>query len=105
MAIQLKGIVKPTDFKVWGGFLGSNLQNREKETVVRNIVIISRENDNRWFDFTFARYKLCCAPRTDFGGEEAILDALVSEDKILDKNGDTYSVNERFFRALATFIT
>jgi hypothetical protein len=104
MSIILKETVKPSDFIINGDLMGSMLRKSEKETIARNIIVISLKNGDGWFDFTFADYKAHCAPRTYFSGEESYLNELVAENKILDKNGDVYSVNENFFRVLAQFI-
>lgn len=99
----LKSVVRPSDFNNHG-LIGSNLRNSEKETLAGNIITISKMNDDNWLEFTFEDYKRFCAPRTNFRGEEAVLNALVKDDGILDKVGEKYSVNENFFRVLAKFI-
>ena len=75
----------------------------EKAGVITNIIIMSKENGG-WFDFTFEDYKRSCAPRTDLGNEEEGLNSLVSDDKIIDKVGQFYSVNDWFFKALSRHI-
>ena len=95
--------IKPSDINASSLFIGSGFRNSESETVARNIVIISRQTVNHWFPFTFEDYKRLSAPKKNFQGEEACLNGLVSQE-FLDKNGDSYSVNEKFLIALKMFI-
>jgi hypothetical protein len=104
MPVSLKGQPKPSDFNIRSHLVGSPLNKCEKEIVARNIIVISLQNNDTWFDFTFDDYKAHCAPRIDFNGEEACLDALAQENGILDKKGTIYSVNAKFFKVLAKFI-
>jgi len=100
---KFKEQIKPSDFNVASGLMGSELANMEKEIVARNIIVISEKNGDQWCDFTFEDYKTHCAPRTSFSGEEEILDDLV-KDGVINRKRGVYSVNERFFRTLAKFI-
>ncbi len=75
----------------------------EKAGVITNIIIMSKENGG-WFDFTFEDYKQSCAPRTDLGNEEERLNSLVLDDKIIDKVGQLYSINDHFLMTLKRHI-
>jgi hypothetical protein len=74
-----------------------------KARIVTAIIVMSKAR-GVWFDFTFNYYKEFCGPKMDMTLDEAALDVLVSEDKMLDKTGSAYSVNDRFFVALARHI-
>ncbi|MDO8594223.1 MAG: hypothetical protein Q7R93_01770 [bacterium] len=98
-----KNAVKPSDFNLRGGLCGSNFRKSEKETVACNIIWDAKKKGDRWNDFTFAQY---CELRTrgTANADEGVLEEFVTEDEVLDKKDDAYSVNENFFRVLAQFI-
>jgi hypothetical protein len=100
--IQLKDKINPSDFKATR-FAGSELKNQKKEAAVRTIISMSQKNKDAWIDFKIAYYIQYCS-EFDAQEAEAILDSLVQEDGILDKNNRNYSVTEEFFRVLAPFI-
>ncbi len=104
MGLSLKDQVKPSGFNIKSHLIGSNLNKSEKETVARNVIVISLRNGDAWFDFTFEDYMDACGRDRSFAGEEACLNDLVHEDGVLTKTGNVYSVNEKFFRTLAKFI-
>jgi hypothetical protein len=96
----LKEIVKPSDFT--RGLMGSKFQNREKEIIATNIIIISAKNDDTWFGFTFEEYgRRCHHSVTE--RERETLDELVA-DGYLDRQDGQYSVNEKFIRTLAEYL-
>ena len=92
--------VKPDNFNLKRGFMDS-LGKHELEVVARNVVVISANNGNSWFPFTFAKYKELC--QRECTGEEACLEELARR-KLLTKKRNQFSVNENFIRELAKFI-
>ncbi len=114
--VVLKNTIRPSNFNIRRGLMGSRLHKSEKETVACNIIIISRENGDGWFEFSFEEYIRRCNSKVSdemleeilnrqySEMEQEILDQFVREDRILDFDGERYSVNETFFRKLAQFI-
>ena len=97
---NFKEIVKPSDFTT--GLIGSEFQNREREIIAGNIIIISQKNNNAWFDFSCADYRAHCGHEVT-ENERQILDGFV-EDGYLDFRDGRYSVNEKFIKTLAKYI-
>jgi hypothetical protein len=103
MGINLKEVVKPSDFDLSSRLGGSTLNKMEKEIVASNVIAICKENNDAWLDFNFKDYVRLCGD-SGYGGHESILDNLAEHHCILDKKDGVYSVNERFFRTLAVHI-
>lgn len=103
MASKLsKDNIKPNDFKVGDHLWNSPFQNSEKETIARNIILISKWNGNNWLDFTWDEYQKMCKHNVTIS-EKGVLDGFVSQGLLACKNG-VYSVEESFIRTLAQFI-
>ena len=94
--------VGPKDLDISGQFVGSLLKNSEKETVARNIVILSRRNDNEWLTFAFDDYIKRCA-RGPCVGEEGVMNALV-KDGVLSCADGKYSITDDFIASLWEFV-
>lgn len=97
---SLKAIVKPSDFTT--GLMGSKFQNREREVIAGNIIIISKKNNDTWFAFTFEDYGAHCGHKVT-EGERTVLNKFVA-DGYLDLQDEHYSVNEKFVRTLAEYL-
>ena len=98
--------INPSDFRA-RCLSGSDLGDQEKEAVAKTIIDMSRKRQDEWFNFRlldYLEFLESCETRPRLQNEEAILNALVYEDGILDKNGEHYSVNDLFFDVLAPFI-
>lgn len=73
------------------------------ELIARNIVVISVENGDSWDAFSFDEYiKRCKHKVTE--EERRILNALVRWGALTETEG-RYAVTDKFFTALAEFIT
>jgi len=92
----------PNDFKVGDHLWDSPFQNNEKETIARNIIIISQRNENKWLDFTWEEYQKKSKHNVS-AFEKDILDGFVNQGLLKCENG-VYSVEEKFIRTLAQFI-
>lgn len=55
--MSLKKTIKPRNFDISRGLIGSLLMNSEKETVARNIIVLSLANNNEWLDFSWKNYQ------------------------------------------------
>ncbi len=97
---SLQAIVKPSDFTT--RLMDSKFQNREREVIAGNIIIISKQNNDAWFPFTFEDYRQRCGHKVT-ESERTILDGFVAEG-YLDFKDDHYSVNEKFIRTLAEYL-
>jgi hypothetical protein len=96
----LKEIVKPSDFT--RGLIGSQFQNREREIIAGNIIVISTKNNDTWFDFSYDDYCAHCGHEVT-EAERQILDGFVREGYLGFQDGK-YSVNEKFIKTLAEYI-
>jgi len=97
-----KANVKPKDIETHGHFFGTIWQNTEKETIARNIVLISQWNKNTWLDFTWEQYQAACEHEVTVK-EESILDSLVRDGSLTCENG-VYSVTDEFVQALEKYL-
>jgi hypothetical protein len=55
--MKLIDTVKPSDINISNDLMGSNFNKYEKEIIAKNIIIISKKNKNKWFEFSFKEYK------------------------------------------------
>lgn len=94
--------VRPNDIDISGGLVGSRLGKSELETIARNIIVLSRENDNKWLSFTFEKYESLCNRKVT-ASERWVLDDFVT-DGLLECNNGVYSVLDTFVGMLAEFI-
>ncbi|MFC1598517.1 hypothetical protein ACFL2U_00695 [Patescibacteria group bacterium] len=95
--------VRPKDINASGGFFSTVWQNNEKETIARNIVLISQWNGNQWLDFTWETYKDKCEHNVTIA-EKSVLDALAREG-YLTCTGGVYSVQDKFIEALKEYVS
>lgn len=94
--------VKPSQINTSKGFYGTIWGSSEVESVARAIVVISKARRS-WAKFTWEDYKERCTHHTT-DTERGILDNLVSEEYLVWE-GDSYSITDRFIRALSRWIT
>ena len=99
---MIKEQVKPQDIDTSNSLCGSELRKSEKETIARNIILISRKNDNEWLEFTFDEYKKRCRHNVT-EGEKDVLDELVN-DGLLTCNDDKYVIQDAFIAKLWSFV-
>jgi hypothetical protein len=100
--MNMKETVKPSDFETEEHMFNSPFQNTEKEIVARNLILLSKWNDDKWLDFTWEEYREKCEHRvTD--GEHSVLNKFVQEGLLSRENGK-YSIQDKFIKTLAQFI-
>ncbi len=100
---MIKEQVKPSGIDISNHLIGSNLNNSEKETIARNIILIGQKNGDKWPEITFAQYgELCTHKVTD--SEESVLNALVSMGFLSCDNG-VYRVLDKFIVTLWDFVS
>lgn len=97
-----KATVFPKDLEVGGHLWDSPLQNSEKESIARNIILLSQWNDNRWLEFTWQGYQDRCKHKAT-EGEKRILDEFVRMG-LLAFEGDVYLVRDQFVDLFKQFI-
>lgn len=100
--VLTKKAVSPGDFDVKDHFWDSPFQNVEKETVARNIILLSRWNNNSWLEFSWEDYQKLCKHEVS-NKEKEVLDGFVAE-KLLSLNDGVYSVNNSFIALLENFV-
>ena len=93
--------VKPSDIQD-GHFFSSVWNNSERETIAGNIVFISKENGDKWLEFSWEDYNRMCHHEVT-GGELRYLDIL-KEEGYLSGDEDTYKPTEKFIRAILLYI-
>jgi hypothetical protein len=98
----IKENVLPKDFDVSQGFMDSQFQNFEKESIARNIVLICQWSDNQWLEFTWDDYQRLCTHKVAIS-EKAILDGFVEQGLLGFKDGK-YAVLGTFIMFLDKFI-
>ena len=92
---------KPSQFKDCHYFY-SPLSSWKREGVARNIVIMSKKNNDQWFDFSWTDY--CGGKNLPDWEELGILEDFV-EEGILSKSPDEkYHVTLKFFSILWRYI-
>ena len=95
--------VKPSSFNISNGLIGSDLGDGEKEIVATNIIWDALKKGDEWRPFSFRNYlELRISGTANMDG--LVLEDLHKTDKVLDKNGQFYSVNAKFFAVLAKYI-
>ena len=102
---------KPSDYRLTGDFMGSGFGHSQSETIARNIMVMLKFTVDEFKPFTIKDYKKYCthrvtSPEIDiieaFGGEEGAKVSFsdgsrdVVHGRYLDRDGDTFSVNDRF---------
>jgi hypothetical protein len=92
-------MLTPRDINVKNHFFGSLLNNCEKETIARNIVIISCANDNKWFPFTWEGYKGHCQHKVS-EDERIVLNELVKSGHLTRTDG-VYNITDKFILSLS----
>ncbi|MFA5248691.1 MAG: hypothetical protein WC415_05805 [Patescibacteria group bacterium] len=95
--------VKPSDFNVKDHFWGSPFQKVEKEVVARNLVLLSKWNENKWLVFTWEEYRQKCRHNVTIS-EKNVLDGFVEQGLLKCENG-VYSIRDQFIITLAQFIS
>jgi hypothetical protein len=96
-------ILKPHQFDTSRSFMDLVWQHSETETIARNIVLIStQQNSEEWTPFTWERYSQLCTHKVG-AGERDILEQLV-RGNYLDKVGEQYSVTDRFIEAITKYV-
>lgn len=109
---------KPSDYDLRTDFVGSGFNHSQSETIARNIMLLLKNTGDRFRPFTWKEYKKYCTHNvTD--SELSVIEALasggqkvtfadLSRDYIngfkLEKDGDTYSVNNYFLKCIEEVI-
>ncbi|TRZ77590.1 hypothetical protein D4R87_02450 [bacterium] len=94
--------VRPSEIDTKNDLMGSEFEKSEKETIARNIIIISRQNNNQWFSFSWEDYCNRCS-HSPTGSEYSILNEFVREG-LLDFINDKYNVKDAFIAKLWKFV-
>jgi len=99
---MLKDLIKPSDIDISGHLMGSGFRNNERETIARNIILISLWNGDSWSPFTEEAYKQRCKHNVT----KNELDCLhgMFEESVLSMDGHEYDVADIFFIAFKDFI-
>lgn len=100
--MKLTNNVAPQDIKTKDGFRNTIHQNSEKETISRNIVIISRDN-GKWFPFNFEDYKNGCGHNVTVEELRTIED-LAAGGYLSEKDGK-YEITDMFLNAIREYWT
>lgn len=94
--------VKPNDFDISHGLIGSPFRNTEKEIIAKNIIMLSRLNNDKWLSFTWEEYQEKCSHRPT-SAEKEILDRFVAGGFLKIEDG-IYSIQDKFIATLEKFI-
>lgn len=99
---MFKEKISPQDFETKERFWDSPFQNSEKEIVARNVVLISKKNNNQWFAFTWEEYCERCY-HTPTWEEKSILDWFVSQGLMTCEDG-AFEITDEFIFTLQNFL-
>lgn len=94
--------ISPNDFDVKNRIYDSPFHNSEKETIARNLIILSQLNNNQWLRFTWDEYVSRCTHKVTIS-EKVILDNFV-ENQLLSNNDGIYSIEDGFIFVLKEFV-
>ena len=110
-----KQTVAPNDIDISNYLIGSTLETAERETIAYRIIISSRQNDNRWLDFTWEEYQLKYIRKVanwkerkerevmERREERKILNEFVQEGLLKCENG-IYLIQNAFVQKLEKFV-
>jgi hypothetical protein len=101
--VLTKDNVKPSNFNLKSGLLGSNFRNSEKETISCNVIKLSLATGDEWLEFSFEKYAKLCLPRKVSEKERDVLNLLVRDGVMSYKDG-MYSITDHFVNVLAKFV-
>lgn len=94
--------VKPSQIDISRHLVGSPLDQPERETIARNIIVICRKRDDSWAPFTFGEYTELCSHKVT-AGERAVLDDLASMGLLTCSDG-VYTVQDLLVLTLNKFV-
>ncbi|MDD4931533.1 MAG: hypothetical protein PHG66_05325 [Candidatus Colwellbacteria bacterium] len=94
--------VKPSDFAVRDNLWESPFKNFEMETIARNIILISKREGDAWKPFSWNQYKQ--KSQHEVSNAELSILLKLSDNGVLNYDGDKFSVNDKFITTLQKFI-
>ena len=94
--------IMPEDFDVKDHLWDSPFQNCEKETIARNLILLSKWNGNKWLSFTWEEYQEKCKHSVGYS-EKGVLDGFVSDGLMKCEDG-VYSIQDKFIVTLAQYV-
>jgi len=95
-------IVKPSNIDISNYFFSTPFRRIEKETVARNIVIISKNNGDQWISFSFDEYSDLSEHEVTME-EQGCLNGM-ARDGFLSFDGEKYNIESSFIEAISEYI-
>lgn len=92
----------PSDVNIHNYLCGSNFRKSEFETIATNIIIVSIESGDKWFDFSWEDYKKLCSHQVTTL-ELDFLNQMVEKGFLNFKEGK-FSVNSTFKEIIKEFV-